>query len=151
MRIIEYFAQPGADRARWCAAIESGDWRAAKYLARILQEGRFHALYGASARLLLGVEGDGLAAFCTLAERDELALPELTPWIGFVYTSPAFRGHRLSGRMIEHACDLARAEGRKKVYLSTDHVGLYEKYGFAYLMSAPDPDGELSRVYTREL
>ena len=33
-----------------------------------------------------------MISFCTFAEHDDIPDTELTPWIGFVYTFPAFRG-----------------------------------------------------------
>ena len=150
MRVAEYFALEAPEQARWRAAIAGADWRAARYLHELLTQGTLRARCGASTRLLLGIEGDSLAAFCTLAERDEVETA-LTPWIGFVYTFPGFRGRRLAGCLIEHACALARAAGFDRVYVSTDAVGLYEKYGFAFLRMMPDENGRPCRVYSRAL
>ncbi|MBQ6119351.1 MAG: GNAT family N-acetyltransferase, partial [Clostridia bacterium] len=76
---------------------------------------------------------------------------ELTPWIGFVYTFPARRGHRYAGLLFAEAERLARAEGVDEVYLSTNHIGLYEKYGFTYKTMLTDPDGNPSRVYGKKI
>lgn len=150
MRIIEYFAQSEAEREYWTGEIEKGDWVAAKFLARQLAAGTLHKRYGACARLLLGLEGERLAAFCTYADRDEIDCPE-TPWIGFVYTFPAYRGRRRSEELIEHACALAKAEGFDRVYLSSSETGLYEKYGFAFLKVMRDVWDKETKVYCREL
>lgn len=54
-----------------------------------------------------------------------------TPYIGFVFADKAFRGNRLSQRLTEYAMDYLKDLGFKAVYLISDHVRLYEKYGFA--------------------
>jgi len=42
-------------------------------------------------------DGEKLVAFCTFAPRDEIWPTDLTPWIGFVYTYPEYRGRRNAG------------------------------------------------------
>ena len=42
---------------------------------------------------------------------------------------------------------LARAEGKEIVYISTDHEGLYEKYGAVYESEARDRRGGDTRIY----
>ena len=56
----------------------------------------------------------------------------LTPWIGFVFTEPVYRGHRYAGQLLTHAEKCAHKLGYSKIYICTDHVGLYEKYGYLY-------------------
>ena len=120
-----------------------------------------------------------LKAFLTLCDRDEIVAPELFPWIGFVFTFPKYRGNRLSEKLIDYAADLAKklySEYRcsrgvslkplthlclgspnivepksKNLYVSTDHVGLYEKYGFSFLKEADNIWGGKSRILFRPL
>ena len=147
MQIIDYFACD--DQAHWRAAIAQNEWRAAKYLARLLEQGSFHDEAGEGTIYLL-TEGDKLVSFLTLAERDCVDAP-YAPWIGFVHTAPEYRGRRHVGKLIDHACAAARVQGAARVYLSTDHVGLYEKYGFTYLENRVSIYGEDSRIYVREV
>ena len=51
------------------------------------------------------------------------------------------------GKLISRVKELARAEGKEIVYISTDHEGLYEKYGAVYMMTAKDRRGGDSRIY----
>lgn len=147
MQIIDYFAYD--NQAHWRAAIAENEWRAAKYLARLLEQGSFHDEVGNGTVYLL-TEGDRLISFVTLAESDCVDVP-YGPWIGFVHTAPEYRGHRHVGKLIDHACAAAREHGVQQVYLCTDHVGLYEKYGFIYLKNRVNVYGEDSRVYVREV
>ena len=151
MEIREYFALDGTGRRRIREAIRTADWRAAAYLHELLEADRLRDRYGPDARLLLGMEEERLAAFCTLAGRDEIEDESLTPWIGFVYTFPQFRGQRRSGALIERACAIAASEGFQQVFVSTNEIGLYEKYGFAFLRTDRDAWGGQTRVYRRRL
>ena len=44
---------------------------------------------------------------------------------------------------------LAKEEHVAAVYISTGHVGLYEKYGCEYMTQMNDMGGEPSRVYVK--
>ena len=94
-------------------------------------------------------DGNHLAAFCTLAELDDVRDTELGPWIGFVYTFPQYRGHRYMGILLDAAFDTAIKDGAKEVYISTGETGLYEKYGYSFYKIMKEMHGEDSRVYRR--
>ena len=96
-------------------------------------------------------DSEKLVSFCTLTQRDCIKDNSFFPWVGFVFTAPDYRGKRYSGEVIEAACKRALRQGFDKVYLATDHIGLYEKYGFTYLESRTDIYGEESRIYFRKL
>lgn len=149
MKIIEYFS---SDRqAHWLGRISQSDWSAGKYLARLLSEDKFHAQYGGDAKILLLTEGDELLSFCTYVRQDNIAAPELYPWIGFVYTFTPYRSKRCAGKLIEYAYTLAKKANHRHIYLSTNEVGLYEKYGFSFLRTMNDTDGEQSRIYSMDI
>jgi predicted acetyltransferase len=73
------------------------------------------------------------------------------PWIGFVYTYPKYRGKRMMGILFDHIFSLAKKENHKQIYLSTNEVGLYEKYGFEYYKNMDDIQGNDSRIYVKKL
>lgn len=147
MQIIDYFQAD--NKPHWQVQIADNEWRAAKFLANLLTKGEFHQTVGSGTVLLL-TDGDCLISFLTLSERDCVEAP-YAPWIGFVHTAPEYRGHRHVGKLIDHACAVAHEHGAARVYLCTDHVGLYEKYGFTYLENRVSIYGEDSRIYVREV
>lgn len=145
MEVLSYFT--AAEPEVWARRIGESDWRAGRYLSALLEEGRFREEYGDTSDILLLAEGDRLAAFCTLAERDEIPDTELAPWIGFVYTFPEYRGRRLMGTLIGKARELAREAGKDTLYISTEETGLYEKYGAEFMAGMKTRSGEDTRVY----
>ncbi len=149
MQVINFFDSD--DRQHWLDELGRSDWRAGAFLRDLLRKGTFFDAVGEHSRVLLLTDGDELISFCTYAEKDDIQPTELTPWVGFVYTFPAHRGRRWAGRLFDEVERLAREEGVREVYLSTNHVGLYEKYGWEYKTVLNDMDGQPSRVYAKRI
>lgn len=105
---------------------------------------------GQNALVPMLVDGDRLVAFCTFAPLDDIQPTEMTPWIGFVYTFPEYRGHRYAGRLLDYAEGIATIMGKEYVYISTGHTGLYEKYGYTFYKMEKDIGVEDSRVYRKD-
>ena len=75
---------------------------------------------------------------------------DLSPNICAVYTDEPHRRRGIMGRLLELAVADLRSHGISPVYLVTNHVGLYEKYGWEYLcMVQGDGEPEKSRLYIR--
>ena len=135
------------NKSYWISKIKEADWSAAKYLADLLDSGDFYKLCGPSSKVFLLTDNTDLISFCTYAEKDDIQDTDLTPWIGFVYTFPQFRGKRRIGKLIEHIYRLAKSEGVQSLYISTDQQGLYENFGAIYACTLKDIHGEDSLIY----
>ena len=149
MEIIEYFSSE--NKEHWLSEIGKSDWGAGNFLKELLETGKLKETVGENAEVLLLSEGEELVSFCTFADFDDIQPTELTPWIGFVFTFPKFRGNRHAGKLLAYAEKLAKKKGFEKIHISTNHVGLYEKYGYEFFQIMKDIDGEDSRVYTKQL
>ncbi len=145
MKIVDFFASP--DREHWLAQLRKCDWSAGAFLCGLIDGDKFHTLTGARSKLLLLTDRDRLVSFCTLCEKDEIDDTELTPWVGFVYTYPEYRGRRCFGLLLDEAKRLASEAGYETLYISTDHIGLYEKYGFEYICTLKNRSADDCRVY----
>ena len=147
MNVISFYE---SDRqVHWLTEIGKSDWSASRYLHDLLQRGMFFDAVGVSSKVLLLTEGDALVSFCTYAEKDDIQPTTLTPWMGFVYTFPAYRGHRYMRLLFDEIERLAKAQGVSEVYISTDSVGLYEKYGCKFLTRMKDMHDQWSNVYVK--
>lgn len=149
MKIIEYFSTDHQEY--WLEKIRESDWSAGQYLYELLKKQTLKQLVGEKTIVLMLTDGMNLISFCTLAEKDDIQPTDLTPWIGFVYTFPPYRGHRYWGELLRRAEDLAKADNAENIYISTNHDGLYEKYGFTFLKTMKDIQGEDSKVYVKRL
>ena len=138
-------------QAHWLEEIRRSDWSAGAFLADLISKGTFFDAVGEASKVLLLTEGDELISYCTFAEKDDIQPTDLTPWMGFVYTFPEHRGHRCVGKLFEEIERIAKKDGISEVYLSTNHIGLYEKYGCEFKTLMNDMDGVPSRVYVKRI
>ena len=96
-------------------------------------------------------DGETLAGCAGLIPNDFISRMDLWPWICALYVAREHRGHEYGRRLLDYAKADARQLGFRKIYLSTEHIGYYERYGFAYLGQGWHPWGESSRIYAAPL
>ena len=82
-----------------------------------------------------------------LITNDFISRGDLYPWICAVYIEEAHRGHAYATLLMEKAKIDTKRFGYQYLYLSTEHLGYYEKYGFSYIGQGYNPWGEESRIY----
>ena len=145
MEILDYFNT--VNPKWWLGQLTRCDWTAGHFLHDILNDGRFRDLYGERSTVLMLTDGARLVSFCTYSERDCIPDTERTPWLGFVYTHPDYRGRRLMGRLIAEAKARAREDGSEALWIATHDRGIYEKYGAVYDTLMKDAEGGDSLVY----
>lgn len=95
---------------------------------------------------LLEKEGQIIGS-CGLITNDFISRMDLYPWACGLFIEPEYRGSALGSLLLERAKKDSRKAGFKFMYLSTDHIGYYEKYGFRYIGQGYHPWGEESRIY----
>ncbi len=93
------------------------------------------------------LDGERIVGCAGLIANDFISRQDLWPWLCALYVEPDMRGRALGSLLIERAKSDARRAGFARVYLCTDHVGYYEKYGFTYVGQGYHPWGEESRIY----
>ena len=101
--------------------------------------------------VIVALCGETIAGYCTVAKTDCIPDVPYSPYIGYVFVGEDFRGHRLSGRMIDFACAYLKTLGFDRVYLVSDHENLYEKYGFSAIDQKLAPWGSIEKIYMRKL
>lgn len=150
MKVINY---DNCERQEhWLEQIGKSDWGAGQYLYKLLlSRNEFKSTVGEQSKVLLLVDENELVSFCTYAEKDDIQPTELTPWIGFVYTFPKYRGHRYAGKLFQEIERLAKAEKVQDIFISTNHIGLYEAYGCEFYRMMNDMNGEPSRIYRKRV
>lgn len=77
---------------------------------------------------------------------------DLAPNVCAVYVDKAHRCQGVAGRLLCFVCEDMKRLGLERLYLLTDHIGFYERYGWEFLcMVQGDGEPELSRMYQRKL
>lgn len=93
------------------------------------------------------VDDKAIVGGCGLIVNDFNARQDLWPWLCALYIEEAYRGHSYGAGLLKHAKCEASTLGWPVLYLATDHVGYYEKYGFEFIGMTADPFGGISRIY----
>ncbi len=137
-------------RERVIEELSRCDWRGGQSLAKRLQGNTLVEKCGKHVVYVMLDENDETMAVCVLGEKDEIDT-KLTPWLGYVYTFPAFRGKRTMGKLITHVCRILKEQHIKDLYVSSNEHGLYEKYGFSYFADMKTTKGETTTVYHRRI
>ena len=96
--------------------------------------------------LLVDDTGQSIAG-CGLIANDFNARQDLWPWLCALYVEENCRGNGLGALLLEHCRNVSASLGFKNLYLATDLVGFYEKFGFEFLGTTSDPFGGTSRIY----
>lgn len=96
-------------------------------------------------------EDEKIIGCAGLITNDFISRGDLYPWICALFIDPAHRGNAYASLLMERAKRDAQEMGFDAVYLCTEHVGYYEKYGFKYLGKGYHPWGASSRIYEHQL
>lgn len=102
-------------------------------------------------RWYLLLDGSDIAGCAGLITNDFISRMDLYPWLCALYIEPGYRGHNLGAHLIKKAESDAKTGGFSTLYLCTDHVGYYERYGFSFTATGFHPWGESSRIYSKPL
>ncbi|MBR4462319.1 MAG: GNAT family N-acetyltransferase [Erysipelotrichaceae bacterium] len=91
-----------------------------------------------------------IVGMCTIMKTDYYPLSVIYPWISTIFVSEEYRGHRISGMLIDYANGYVKEIGFAKTYIPTSYVGLYEKYGYHYLKDIVNYGNDIDRLYVKD-
>ncbi len=81
-------------------------------------------------------------------ENDFHNRPDLAPNVCAVYTEEDHRRKGIAGKLLNMVVADLKAQGICPVYLVTDHIGFYERYGWEFLcMVQGDGEPDMTRMY----
>ena len=96
----------------------------------------------------LCLDGDRIIAGMGVIENDFHDRKDLAPNVCAVYTEEKYRGRGIAGKLLNMTVEDLRSKGITPVYLVSDHVGFYEKYGWEFLCKVQgDDEPEMTRMY----
>ena len=84
------------------------------------------------AKLIL-LDEDKLIGFISLFPTDGEERTDLTPWYATMYVKKEYRGKGYSKILNDALLNYAKEKGYKRIYLKTDLINYYEKFGAVYL------------------
>ena len=96
----------------------------------------------------LCLDGERIVGGLGIIDNDFHDRPDLSPNVCAVYTEADCRGRGVAGRLLALAVEDMRAKGVSPLYLVSDHVGFYERYGWELLCLAhEDGSDRETRLY----
>ncbi|MEX0289080.1 MAG: GNAT family N-acetyltransferase [Flavobacteriaceae bacterium] len=135
--------------------------RAIKYLQQswksvwpIIYEDCIHHCINARNNLpqwYLLLKEDEIIGCAGLITNDFISRGDLYPWVCSIFIEEKHRGNAYGSLLLDKAKQDAKKFGYKQLYLCTEHIGYYEKFGFTYIGQGYHPWEAESRIYEKEL
>lgn len=96
----------------------------------------------------LCMDGEKIVAGMGVIENDFHDRKDLAPNVCAVYTEEAYRCRGIAGKLLGYVVEDCRKKGISPLYLVTDHIGFYERYGWEFLcMVQGEGEPEMTRMY----
>ena len=96
----------------------------------------------------LCLDEDRIVGGMGVIENDFHNRKDLSPNICAVYTEEKYRNQGIAGNLLNMTVNDLGQKGINPVYLVTNHVGFYERYGWKFLcMVQGDGEPKMSRMY----
>lgn len=130
----------------------------------------FHQKWGISKEAYMSsmdeslLQKDAVPAWCVAMQDDHIVggvgviendfhdRTDLTPNVCALYVEPEMRGRGIAGALLSFICEDMKRAGYELLYLVTDHISFYERYGWEFLcMVQSEGEDHKSRMYVRIL
>ncbi len=96
----------------------------------------------------LCLDEDKIVGGLGVIENDFHDRKDLSPNVCAVYTEDEYRKKGIAGNLLNMVVEDMRSKGISPLYLVTDHIGFYERYGWEfYCMAQGDGEPEMTRLY----
>lgn len=94
----------------------------------------------------LVVENGAIIGGAGVIENDFHNRKDLTPNICALYVDKEYRRQGIAGRILKYICDDMKSLGVKDLYLVTEHIRFYERYGWNFLCLVQEDNEEPSMI-----
>ena len=96
----------------------------------------------------LCLNGNQIVGGLGVIENDFHDRKDLAPNVCAVFTDEKYRNQGIAGNLLNMVVDDMKSKGISPIYLVTDHIGFYEKYGWEFLcMVQGDGEPDMTRMY----
>lgn len=96
----------------------------------------------------LCLDGSRIVGGLGVIENDFHNRKDLSPNVCAVYTEEDCRCQGIAGKLLDMVVEDMKSKGITPIYLVTDHIGFYERYGWEFLcMVQGDGEEDMTRMY----
>ena len=142
--LIRQYSEFNTEIAEAC--IRNSSWVGGKRLADMIINNDFSEW----ETVFIAIADNQIIGFCTILKEDYYPENRYSPWISNVFVDEKYRGNRISERLIDFAVRYAKEHGFDKVYIPTDIIGLYEKFGFTKIDELKNYEGHIDSIFMRK-
>ena len=122
---------------KWCVPVDAYLACMDAYLANETEYGWY-----------LCLDGDKIIGGMGVIQNDFHDRKDLAPNVCAVYTEEDYRCRGIAGHLLNMVVEDMRSKGISPLYLVTDHVGFYERYGWEFLcMVQGNGEPDMTRMY----
>lgn len=97
----------------------------------------------------VAIEKGNIIGTYALLRNDINSRQDLCPWLACLYVDEKHRGQGIGSKLLQHGLQEAVSKGYKKLYLTTDLEGYYEKYGWKHSGKVYGVSGESIKLYEK--
>jgi len=96
----------------------------------------------------LCIDEDKIVGGLGVIENDFHNRKDLTPNVCAVYTEKEYRCKGIAGHLLDIVVNDMKSKGITPIYLITDHISFYERYGWEFLCMVQENDNlDMTRMY----
>ncbi|MCR4792526.1 MAG: GNAT family N-acetyltransferase [Lachnospiraceae bacterium] len=128
--------------------IENCSWEETKdHLAALVRNREF-----SDWETMFVAKADGrIVGMASVMKEDYYPIPDLMPWVSSIFVDEAYRGQRISGKLIKCANEYLKELGFEKSYIPSENAGLYEHFGYSYVKDIVNYGGGTDHLYVKYL
>ena len=128
--------------------VENFSWEAVKeHMLEVLQTWAFTDF----ETPFVAIINNQIVGMVSIMKTDYYPLPQIYPWVTNLFVTEAYRGQRISKKLIDFANKYAKENGFDRTYIPSVHIGLYEKYGYRYLKDIVNYGDGIDRLYVKDI
>ena len=102
-------------------------------------------------RIFVATDNDKIIWFCTFTKEDWIPDCDYSPFVWFIFVDENYRWERVSEKMINEVEKYAKTLNFEKLYIVSDHKGLYEKYWFEKCDEKADEIWRIETIFCRNI
>lgn len=102
-------------------------------------------------RIFMATENDNIISYCTFTKEDWIPDCNYSPFVWFLFVDENHRWKRVSEKMINTVEEYAKTLNFEKLYIVSDHKGLYEKYWFEKIDKKYDEMWRIETIFCRRI